>query len=121
MVARRARELTIPRPHPRSEEATQYRSWYKLKSWLVARAKQLERNPLCERCHKNGRVSVAKVVHHRQPFKGRWGMFMDPMNHESLCYPCHNSLAQKEEIKGYQIGSTEDGRPVDPNHPWNRG
>lgn len=113
--------VTIPpRPHPRSENAEQYRSWYKLKAWLVARRRQLTRNPLCERCRVVGRVSVANVVHHREPFKGNWNLFIDPMNHESLCYSCHNSLAQKEEKRGHVIGSSLDGRPLDPNHPWNK-
>ena len=32
----------------------------------------------------------------------------------------HDALIQREEARGYKVGSDIDGRPVDPKHPWNR-
>ena len=37
-----------------------------------------------------------------------------------VCKACHDTLVQREEARGYTIGADIDGRPVDPNHPWNR-
>src|SRR5690606_7138473 len=81
---------------------------------------QLADHPLCERCEKAGRITPATVVHHRKAYKGDWPLFIDPDNHESLCAPHHDTLAQREEARGYVIGCDEAGRPVDPQHPWNR-
>jgi hypothetical protein len=108
------------RPHPRSAEAEQYRRWYKTPAWKAARSAQLARQPLCEWCEKAGRITSATVVHHRNPHKGDWQLFISAENHESLCAPHHDTLAQREEARGYTIGCDEAGRPVDPSHPWNR-
>jgi len=106
--------------HSRTAEAQVYRRWYKGRGWQSARSAQLARQPLCERCKKIGRITVATVVNHRQPHKGNWTLFIDPANHESLCAPHHDTLVQKEEARGYVIGSDEAGRPLAPDHPWNR-
>jgi hypothetical protein len=105
--------------HSRSAEAQAYRRWYNLKAWRIARLAQLARQPLCERCEKAGRITAATVVNHRQPHKGDWALFIDPDNHESLCAAHHDALVQREEARGFIIGSGVDGRPVDPEHPWN--
>lgn len=105
----------------RSAEAQAYRSWYGLKVWFHARKAQLTKQPLCERCLALGRITPATVVNHREPHKGDWQLFIDPDNHESTCAPHHDTLIQREEARGYRIGSDADGRPVDPNHPWNAG
>jgi 5-methylcytosine-specific restriction protein A len=104
----------------RSTKAQAYRKWYGLKAWIYAREIQLAKQPLCERCKATGRITPATVVNHRQPHKGNWKLFIDPTNHESVCAPHHDGLIQKEEARGHRIGSTADGRPVDPMHPWNR-
>lgn len=106
--------------HSRTDEAQAYRRWYGLKAWQVARKTQLTRQPLCERCKAAGRVTPATVVNHRKAHKGNWALFISPANHESTCAPHHDRLIQKEEARGQRIGTSVDGRPVDPNHPWNR-
>lgn len=35
-------------------------------------------------------------------------------------YVPHDTMAQREEARGYTIGRDEAGRPADPNHPWNQ-
>ena len=109
-----------PNPHHRSPAANKYRGWYALKEWLSARRVQLAKQPLCERCLASGHVTRATVVNHRVPHKGNWSRFIDPNNHESTCAPHHDALIQREEARGYKVGSDIDGRPVDPKHPWNR-
>lgn len=98
-----------------------YHRWYSLKAWKIARDRQLARWPLCGRCQKAGRVTVATVVNHRKPHRGDWALFIDPENHESVCKDHHDGLIQREEARGYIIGSDIEGRPVDPAHPWNAG
>jgi 5-methylcytosine-specific restriction endonuclease McrA len=104
----------------RSAEAAAYRPWYSLKAWKTARSYQLALHPLCERCLQSEEVVEATVVNHRVPFKGNWSLFIDPDNHESVCAPHHDALIQREEKRGYVIGSDLDGRPLAPDHPWNR-
>lgn len=104
----------------RRRSGVPWRNWYKLKAWLVARAAQLVRQPFCERCLNRGHLTPASVVNHRTPHKGDWALFMDPGNHESSCKPCHDGEIQREEARGFVAGCDEDGRPIDPNHPWNR-
>lgn len=111
---------TQQRPHPRSPAAQAYHRWYGLKEWKVAREAQLAVQPLCERCLQSEDVTPATVVNHRIPHRGDWSLFIDPNNHESLCAPHHDSLVQREEARGYTIGSDVNGRPVDPGHPWNQ-
>lgn len=105
---------------PRSPTAAQYRKLYATAAWKGARVAQLSRQPLCERCHKAGRITPATVVNHRTPHKGSWSLFIDPRNHESVCKPCHDGAIQSEERTGQVRGVDESGRPLDPSHPWHR-
>lgn len=108
--------------HSRSAEALEYRGWYALAIWRGKdglRQQQLARQPLCERCKKAGKITVATVVNHKRPHKGNWQLFADPKNHESACKDHHDGLIQREEARGHEIGADINGRPVDPQHPWN--
>lgn len=107
-------------PDIRSPQATQYRGWYQLKAWQQARRAQLSREPLCSRCKTLGYVVLATVVNHIIPHKGDWFLFISSTNHESTCKPCHDSHIQSYERTGIIKGSTPEGRPRDPSHPWNR-
>jgi hypothetical protein len=107
----------------RSSEAEAYRRWYSLALWRGDRGlrdQQLNREPLCERCKAQGIITAATVVNHRRPHRGDWALFVDPANHESVCKDHHDTLVQREEARGHAIGTGLDGRPVDPEHPWNR-
>lgn len=74
-----------------------WRSWYKLPAWYAARQRQLSKQPLCERCERRGVVEPATVVNHRRPHRGVWDLFIDSLNHESVCKPCHDGEIQAEE------------------------
>jgi 5-methylcytosine-specific restriction protein A len=108
----------MPRPDYRSTEAQAYRAWYKLKAWQDARRLQLSKSPLCVHCKTLGRIAPATVVNHITPHKGDWTLFISSSNHESTCKPCHDSHIQSFERTGIIKGSTVDGTPLDPNHPW---
>jgi 5-methylcytosine-specific restriction endonuclease McrA len=71
------------------------------------------------RCHREGRIAAANVVHHVKPHRGDWRLFADPANWESLCKKCHDSAEQSVERRGYDKGVGEDGWPADARHPLN--
>ena len=104
----------------RSAEAADYRRLYKSKAWQDLRARQLFEHPLCERCEADGKLTTATVANHRRPHKGDLTLFFNPSNLESTCKPHHDGTIQREERLGMVIGCDAQGRPLDPNHPWNR-
>lgn len=67
-----------------------------------------------------GRQPNAPVAHHVKDHKGDLSLFLDEENIISVCKACHDRHAQRFTHRGYVSGHDEDGRPLDPNHPWNR-
>lgn len=118
----------VTRPHFRRPEAEQYRKLYQDKRWRgphgIRQQALLRDLYTCRRC---GCLLVlndrhhprAAVVNHKTPHKGNPELFFCLENTESVCKTDHDALIQKEEARGYVIGSDIDGRPVDPSHPWN--
>ena len=107
------------RPDRRSAEAAAYRRLYRTRRWLQERDRQLTEHPLCAMCLP--RVTAATVCDHVDPrdkgdletfFKGPFA---------SLCKLHHDSSKQRQERRGHGIGSNEQGYPIDPDHPWNKG
>lgn len=89
--------------------------------WRRYRERYLLKNPDCVYCHRAGRATPATVVDHREPHGGDNKKFWDPKNHQGLCATCHSAVKQTEERSGYQPGCDEQGNPLDPRHPWNKG
>lgn len=88
--------------------------------WQKARAGYLLKHPFCVMCARLGTTSLAKVVDHIVPHRGDRVLFWDKTNWQPLCIDHHNGAKQSDEKLGQQKGSTIDGRPIDPSHPWNR-
>jgi 5-methylcytosine-specific restriction endonuclease McrA len=64
--------------------------------WRRRRAMQLQREPLCRQCLKEGRTTPATVVHHRVRDENEINAFtLSPL--ESLCAHCHDSTMQQIE------------------------
>lgn len=108
----------MARPDYRSAQASEYRHLYRTARWRRERAKQLADHPLCAMCLP--RVTAATICDHvdrkdkldpERFFTGR---------KQSLCKAHHDSTKQREEKRGHLIGCDENGRPLDPNHPWNQ-
>ena len=78
-------------------------------------------HPRCVFCAKQGYMTPATVVDHIEPHRGDSVAFWAADNWQSLCKSCHDSAKQTLEKSGYLKGSTQDGIPLDPRHPWNRG
>ncbi|BCH32622.1 hypothetical protein MesoLjLc_45520 [Mesorhizobium sp. L-8-10] len=62
----------------------------------------------------------AAVVNHKRPHRGDPALFFNLENTESVCKSDHDAIIQREEARGYRIGSDINGRPLAPDHPWNR-
>ena len=79
--------------------------------WKELRRSYLQQHPLCERCHREGFVTAAVDVHHKQPVESAKTeqemerLAYNPANLEALCIPCHIKTHQemhshcKEQVK----------------------
>lgn len=106
---------------PINDENRQFRTFYNLRLWRDGlQPDQLLREPLCRRCRKQNRLIVATVVNHIVAHKGKWELFSDINNLESLCKSCHDGDAQREDKNGYSSMVGADGWPMDHKHPLNR-
>ena len=117
------------RRHRRSAEAEQYRRLYRDKRWCGPhgiRQQALVRDLYtCQRCGSlviegNRHHPRAAIANHKQPHKGDLELFFGLSNVETVCKSCHDTRIQREEARGYTIGCDATGKPIDPNHPWNR-
>ena len=58
--------------------------------WRAARARYLQKHPLCVRCLQAEKLSPATVVDHITPHRGDKKLFWDEKNWQALCKPCHD-------------------------------
>lgn len=101
-------------------DARPWRALYNTKAWHRLRWHQLQAEPLCRLCAQLGSTTAATVVDHIVPHKGDHGLFHDPDNLQSLCKTCHDSVKQRQEVRGVLVGCDAAGAPLDPGHWWNR-
>lgn len=95
-------------------------TWYKSALWLSRRAGQLRLEPLCRSCLERGVVTPAEIADHVIPHEGDWSSFALGRL-QSLCGRCHSGPKQAVEVRGYDKAVGDDGWPLDPRHPANRG
>lgn len=105
----------------------EYRFLYNDKRWPILRKRIFLRDGYtCQwkGCGKSltgkGQQPNAPVAHHIKDHKGDRALFFDEDNLMSICKECHDGPAQRQTHRGYIQGNGKDGRPLDPNHPWNR-
>jgi 5-methylcytosine-specific restriction protein A len=70
--------------------------FYNGKAWRTLAKRQLQREPLCAECFKNGRVNTAVIADHVVPIK-QGGARLDIDNLQSLCRACHNRKTGREK------------------------
>lgn len=87
----------------RRARESETRREYRTARWQKKRARQLQDQPLCERCLANGLVVPATVANHKVPHRGDIVQFWEG-DLESTCQPCHDSVIQAEEAKGFRRG-----------------
>lgn len=74
-----------------------WHDWYKLRVWTrQLRPQQLLREPFCRVCAAQGKRERATEVDHITPHRGRWSLFVDPANLQSLCHTCHSAKTMRE-------------------------
>lgn len=71
------------------------KNFYKTHEWLYVRKRQLEQQPFCEECLKEGKRVKAKMVDHIKPIK-QGGEIFAPSNLQSLCWACHSRKSAEE-------------------------
>jgi 5-methylcytosine-specific restriction enzyme A len=103
---------------------------YTTRRWERVRQQKMMRDPLCEACLQVGEIVPAEVVDHRVPIskEGREKRsaaeaFPHLDGLASLCANHHNAKTRAEQLgeKDYmRKGCDVFGRPLDPDHHWNR-
>src|SRR6056297_2799063 len=91
---------------------------YNTRQWRRLRKMVLERDVFCVYCREMGRVTPATVADHIIPVKERPDLAFDFNLIQGLCAACHDSIKRREEARGYRVGCSQDGAPVDPGHHW---
>lgn len=88
--------------------------------WRRLRAAILAKEPICQRCKSDGRLTLASEVHHVIPvestpdFEEKRRLAYDPLNLMPLCHACHVSIHRslgkggKEETKRRNKAETAD-------------
>ena len=69
------------------------------RTWQKVRLAYLKRNPLCEECLKQDRVTPAVLVHHIENARDNPELRLDPNNLMSLCNRCHEDIHGKDRFK----------------------
>jgi 5-methylcytosine-specific restriction enzyme A len=94
-------------------------TWYGLARWKKRAHHQLQIEPLCRLCLEQDRVTPATIADHVTPHRGDWNSFRLGAL-QSLCAACHQGK-WAEDKRGYRCDVDDNGRPIDPAHPYNRG
>ena len=77
-----------------------YHALYSTRIWTgTLRPAQLLREPYCRACARRGIKTKATVVDHVVPHEGRWELFADPANLQSLCKSCHDRKTALEQLQ----------------------
>lgn len=101
---------------------------YNTETWKRIRKAKLQASPLCQPCLSMGRTRAANTVDHNTPVSDGGDPFPPPEGLTSMCAPCHSRKTAQEDGKGAAAtkrrrGRGVDpatGRPLDPEHWWNR-
>ena len=79
------------------EPTLKERNFYKRKAWLCVRRLALQRdNYLCQACLREGRHTVANVVHLKEELEERPELGLELSNLESLCWQCHEATKTRK-------------------------
>lgn len=95
------------------------------RAWEQVRARFLAHpgNRFCRRCAARGEQVLATDVDHIVSIR-RGGSRLDWANLQPLCARCHGRKTVRQDggfgRQPYIRGCDINGRPLDPNHPWNK-
>lgn len=88
--------------------------------WKRLRAEVLASEPLCRMCTARGLVVPATDVDHIVDSREDFTDDNSRENLQPLCHECHSLKTAASMGKGVSWGCDVNGRPLDPNHPWNK-
>jgi 5-methylcytosine-specific restriction enzyme A len=97
-------------------EMTAYRNLYNKRQWRRQSLAQKRKQPLCEMCLAQGKITPAEISDHVVPHRGDINLFLLGRL-MSLCRHHHESTKKEIEHKGYSTEIGPDGMPTDSNHP----
>lgn len=87
------------RRHARDQEGQrpnlEIRKLYHTARWFRLRAVVLNRDPLCQACKAQHRVTIATDVDHIVPHQGDRARFWDRANLQGLCHACHTAKTSR--------------------------
>lgn len=78
-----------------SIDKAEHDRFYHRAAWKKVRALQLQLEPLCRQCRKEGRLVAATVVDHIIE-RSKGGADYDQNNTQSVCQSCHNAKTRRE-------------------------
>ncbi len=67
-------------------------AFYTSRPWVRLRKTFLSHNPMCAECERQGTLTLANTVHHKQERKNNPDLALEWDNLESLCAECHNRI-----------------------------
>jgi hypothetical protein len=103
-------------PKFRTVQSDNPRDWYQLERHRKRAKHQLQLEPFCRFCAREGKAIPARIADHVHPHKGDWNSFrMGEL--QSLCPACHSSTKALIEQHGCDPRIGIDGFPIDKAHP----
>ena len=88
--------------------------------WAGRRPRRIAKIQAAHRCQRCGRFAPEPNglhVHHRKPVERAPALMLEPANLLVLCPQCHNIVEPRTGLR--RMACDEQGRPLDPEHPWN--
>lgn len=107
--------------------AFKYKHLYGTTKWGQLRRYIWQRDQYVCKWHGCGKLLIGKapspnspIAHHIKPHRGNATLFWDAANIMTVCKECHDGAVQRYERTGRIGGYDKAGKPIDPQHPWNR-
>lgn len=91
---------------------------YTSSRWLRLRAKVLAAHPLCAMHLQQGKIVAATIVDHIVAHRQNEELFWDESNLQTLCKRCHDSVKQRMEKSGVEVGCDVHGMPLAKRAHW---
>lgn len=96
-VHRKAARAEAARTYNRNSRDMELQKFYDSSAWRALRKLKLQRNPMCEICYADGRLTEATIVDHIVAVKDSDEGRLDIANLQSVCLSCHSRKTRQEE------------------------
>lgn len=89
-------------------------------AWKRLRAQVLAEEPLCRWCLARGLVVASTDVDHIKDSREDYSDDNRRENLTAMCHECHSLKTAASMGKRVSMGCDVSGKPLDPDHPWNK-